>query len=123
MQLGGDRVSLRTSLARSLLAQPGNPCKDNNQRDYREMSRNGKTQKTSPEEEEQRNHLDLVNEHISLFSSLESLSGTPLSSQKAFVSFSFPMFHAQTCTQTLIPAKAAQNNLFMRVGCSGCVPA
>ena len=63
VQLGG--VSLRTSLARSLLAQPGNPCKDNNQRDYREMSRNGKTQKTSREEEEEKNHLDLVNEHIS----------------------------------------------------------
>ena len=43
--LGGD-VSLRTSLTRSLLAQPDNPCKDNNQRDYQEMSRNGETRRT-----------------------------------------------------------------------------
>ena len=46
-RVGGD-VSLREdSLARSLLAQPDNPCKDNNQRDYQEMSRNGKTRRKS----------------------------------------------------------------------------
>ena len=55
---GGDVLLREDSLARSLLAQPDNPCKDNNQRDYQEMSRKGKLGgRVELVEEEEKNHL------------------------------------------------------------------